>query len=142
MIKSFGKLEDKDIKSFEKKMKIKLPDDYKEFLKNNNGGSTNGDIICFKAEDIEETIALDVLFGIKLDDEDLCIEEWCNEYEDELLEEMIIIGHAIESGIILLINQEDWKGIYFWDSALDYEQSTEDDCIYKISTHLDSFSTV
>ena len=107
MIKSFGKLEDKDIKSFEKKMKIKLPDDYKEFLKNNNCGSTNGDIICFKAEDIEETIALDVLFGIKLDDEDICIEEWCNEYEDELLEEMIIIGHAIESGIILLINQED-----------------------------------
>ncbi len=136
MIKSFGKLEENEIIELEKKIKHRLPEDYREFLRNNNGGTTDCELICFDTENIKEGIALDVLYGINLS-KSLCIEQWCEEYSTDLLEDMIIIGHAVETGIILLVNRDDWKGIYFWDNALDYENSTEDKCMYKIA---DTFS--
>ncbi|HJA39947.1 MAG TPA: SMI1/KNR4 family protein [Firmicutes bacterium] len=136
MIRGFGKTSILDIKEIEEDLKIALPKDYTEFLLENNGGVIDNDIVCFKVKGIDEPIALDVLYGINLKS-GLNIKEWYNEFEEDLLEEMIIIGHALGSGLILLINQEDWKGIYFWDNTLDFESSSEEDCLYKIS---DSFS--
>ncbi|MBQ7233381.1 MAG: SMI1/KNR4 family protein [Bacillales bacterium] len=136
MIRGFGKTSILDIKEIEEGLKIALPKDYTEFLLENNGGVIDNDIVCFKVKGIDEPIALDVLYGINLKS-GLNIKEWYNEFEEDLLEEMIIIGHALGSGLILLINQEDWKGIYFWDNTLDFESSSEEDCLYKIS---DSFS--
>lgn len=138
MIKSFGQLEESEIVELEKKINCKLPNDYKEFLKNNNGGTTDGEIVCFNAENIEEGIALDLLYGTNLS-ESLCIEQWYEEYSTDLPEEMIIIGHAMETGLILLANQINWKGIYFWDNALDYENSTENKCIYRIADTFNDF---
>jgi hypothetical protein len=57
----------------------------------------------------------------------------------DLPDEMIVIGHAMGSGMILLVNQNDWKGIYFWDNALDYKNSTEDECLYKIAGTFSEF---
>lgn len=137
MIQKFGKADEANIKEIEQKLKITLPQDYRAFLAGYNGGSCE-DIIVFKVEGIEETIALDLLYGIGLKD-GLNILDWCEEYADDLLEDMIIIGHTMETGLLLLIHQEDWKGIYFWDHCIDYEESTEEECIYKIADSFDDF---
>ncbi|WP_024291031.1 SMI1/KNR4 family protein [Lacrimispora indolis] len=133
MLSSFGSLDSKDLEVFQRNNNLDLPDDYKEYLLRNNGGSANDEIVCFNAEKIAEPIALGSLFGVGNAKESLSIETWLNEYRDELLENMLIIGHATGSGLVLLVNQEDWKGIYFWDNCLDYENSTEDECMYFVA---------
>lgn len=138
MLKKFGTVDNKKLSELEKKVNMKLPEDYKKYLEETNGGTTDGEIICFHVEGLNEEIALDILYGIDLKF-GLNILDWCNEYNQDLLESMIIIGHAMETGIILLINQNDWKGIYLWDNCLDYDESTEEECIYKISDSFDEF---
>lgn len=139
MFSSFESLDYKDLELFQKKYNINLPEDYKAFLLKNNGGSANDEIICFNAEKIEEPIALGTLFGVGYTKKSLSIETWQNEYGDELSENMLIIGHATGSGLLLLINQRDWKGVYFWDNCLDYENSTQDECMYFVAKTFKDF---
>lgn len=139
MLSSFGSLDNKDLEVFQRSNNLGLPDDYKEYLLENNGGSVNDKIVCFNAENIAEPIALGSLFGVGNAKKSLSLETWLNEYGDELLENMLIIGHATGSGLVLLVNQEDWKGVYFWDNCLDYENSTEDECMYFIAKTFKDF---
>lgn len=141
MLQSFGMVSEKEIKKLEKRLKITLPDDYRDFLTQHNGGCPADGLLVFPVEGIEEQPALDMLFGIGRGD-DLSIKDWCDEFKCDLLDDMIIIGHAIETGMLLLVNQEDWKGIYFWDDALDYEQSTEEECIYKVADSFEEFMSI
>ena len=32
-----------------------------------------------------------------------------------------------------------WKGVFLWDHCLELEQSTEEDCLYRISDNFDLF---
>ena len=64
---------------------------------------------------------------------------WYNEYDEELSETTIIIGNTINAGLILLIWEDDWKGIFLWDYCLELEQSTEEDCLYRISDCFEAF---
>ena len=48
-------------------------------------------------------------------------------------------GNSINAGLILLIWQDDWKGVFLWDHCLELEQSTEEDCLYRISDNFDLF---
>jgi hypothetical protein len=139
MLSSFGRLDNEALEAFQRKNNLDLPSDYKEYLLENNGGSANDKLICFNAEKITEPVALGVLFGLSNVKNSLSLETWMNEYRDELLENMLIIGHATGSGLILLVNQEDWKGVYFWDNCLDYENSTEDECMYFVAKSFKEF---
>ena len=67
------------------------------------------------------------------------IYSWHNEYSEELPENTIIIGNTINAGLILLIWQDDWKGVFLWDHCLELEQSTEEDCLYRISDSFELF---
>ena len=83
-------------------------------------------------------VGIDVLFGFN-QVRSLCLNSWYNEYGEELPEETIIIGNSINAGLILLIWQDDWKGVFLWDHCLELEQSTEEDCLYRISDNFDLF---
>ena len=118
---------------------MQIPDDYKEFLIRTNGGQFIDEVHTFWVNELQQEIGIDVLFGLGLA-RSLCLNEWHEEYSDDLPENTIIIGNSINAGLILLIWQEDWKGIFLWDHCLDLEQSTEEDCLYRITDRFDLFS--
>lgn len=138
MFKKFDGVVSHNIEEFENNIKMKLPKDYKEFLLNTNGGQFVEEVYGFWVEELKQNIGIDVLFGFN-HARSLCLNNWYDEYSEDLLENTIIIGNSINSGLILLIWQDDWKGIFLWDHCLELEQSTEDDCLYRIADRFDLF---
>lgn len=53
---------------------------------------------------------------------------------DELNEEI-----RMDAGLILLIWQDDWQGVFLWAHCLQLEQLTEEDCLYRIADNFKSF---
>ena len=129
MFKKFDGIIVDEVICYEETVKMKLPKDYKEFLLDTNGGQFIDEIHMFWVDELKENIGIDVLFGFN-QVRSLCLNSWYNEYGEELPEETIIIGNSINAGLILLIWQDDWKGVFLWDHGLELEQSTEEDCLY------------
>ena len=135
-IVGYGKTLEEDIVKFEKEIKFRLPDDYRNFLLTFNGGVPKDKYSYFKLNGVEECIGLQVLYGLNVD-VDLDLKEWFDEYNGDLLDDSIIIGHGLGFGFIVLINSPDVSGIYFWDHTFELDCTSEDENVYKIS---DSFS--
>lgn len=131
-IKGYGNVKEEEIFKLEDEIGFTLPNDYKEFLINFNGGVPEVKYSTFKLNELEENIGLQVLYGLDLE-EDLNLREWYEEYEDDLLDDCLIIGHGIGFGFIVLVNSPEVSGVYFWDNSFELENSSEDENIYKIS---------
>lgn len=130
-IKGYGNVKE-EIFKLEDEIGFTLPNDYKEFLINFNGGVPEVKYSTFKLNELEENIGLQVLYGLDLE-ENLNLREWYEEYEDDLLDDCLIIGHGIGFGFIVLVNSPEVSGVYFWDNSFELENSSEDENIYKIS---------
>ena len=131
-IKGYGNVKEEEIFKLEDEIGFTLPNDYKEFLINFNGGVPEVKYSTFKLNELEENIGLQVLYGLDLE-ENLNLREWYEEYEDDLLDDCLIIGHGIGFGFIVLVNSPEGAGVYFWDNSFELENSSEDENIYKIS---------
>lgn len=138
MFKEFGGANEKLISEYEDLIQMKLPNDYKKFLLKTNGGSFENIPHLFKINGISEEIGLDVLFGFQ-HARSLNLESWFKEYQYELMENKIIIGNTMGAGLILLVWEDGLKGIFLWDHAIVLEESTEEDCVYKIADDFKSF---
>lgn len=138
MFEKFGEVLIDTINQYESTINMKLPRDYKEFLAHTNGGQFVEKIHTFWVDELKQSIGIDVLFGFN-QAKSLCLDSWYKEYSEELLENTIIIGNSINAGLILLIWQDDWKGVFLWDHCLELEQSTEEDCLYRIADRFDLF---
>lgn len=135
-INSFGGTSIEVVNKFENSIGFLLPEDYKNFLIEYNGGTAKIRYSTFKAEGISENIPLDVLYGIGVEKKQLDLQRVNEEYIDDVLPNCIIIGDDPGAGMIVLINDEDFKGVYYWDHTFYFEQSSEEENIYKIA---DSF---
>ena len=132
MFKRFGGDIQNKLVDYEKNLNIHLPGDYIEFLVSTNGGQFINEVHTFWVNELKQDIGIDVLFGFE-HARSLCLTSWYEEYYDELPEKTIIIGNSINAGLIVLIWQVDWKGIFLWDHCLELEQSTEEDCLYRVA---------
>lgn len=137
-IKGYGNVEEEEIFKLEEEIGFTLPNDYKEFLINFNGGVPEVKYSTFKLNELEENIGLQVLYGLNLE-ENLDLREWYEEYEEDLLDDCLIIGHGIGFGFIVLVNSPEVSGVYFWDNSFELENSSEDENIYKISDTFKEF---
>lgn len=137
-IKGYGNVKEEEIFKLEEEIGFTLPNDYKEFLINFNGGVPEVKYSTFKLNELEENIGLQVLYGLNLE-ENLDLREWYEEYEDDLLDDCLIIGHGIGFGFIVLVNSPEIYGVYFWDNSFELENSSEDENIYKISDTFKEF---
>lgn len=63
-IEKFGQGKDEDIILLEKTIKMKLPEDYKDFLRENNGGRPKVRNNYIKFDGIEEKIKLTHFMGV------------------------------------------------------------------------------
>lgn len=139
-IKSFEKTTNEDIVEIEKMFNILLPDDYKKFLLNYNGGAfVNNECNKLHLNDINEVINIDVLYGIHTGDSSSDIVYWTNEYMDDLLEKTVIIGDSLQHGFIVLICDGSNNGVYYYDDSYCFDSSNDESNVYLISNTFDEF---
>lgn len=135
----FGNASTEMIDSFEQHIGFQLPDDYKKFLREYNGGMQADGYPTFYVEELNENIPLSVLYGLNTDKTESDLQDWHDEYADDLIPNSIIIGDDPGSGLIVLLHDPEAKGIYYWDPAFNFEQSTEDQNMYRIAESFSSF---
>lgn len=139
-IKSFGKVKKEDIAEIEKKFDVILPNDYKKFLSNYNGGTvSNNEFNEIHLDDVNGNINIDVLYGIHTGNSNSDIEYWTNEYVEDLLEKTIIIGDSLQHGFIVLICNGSNDGIYYYDDSYHFDISNDESNVYLIADTFDKF---
>lgn len=135
-IAGFGSLSSKDIDMLEREFGVNIPNDYKTFLELYNGGIPKQNYLTFVIPDINEEIILGVLLGLN-ENKNYDLFSWNREYREDMIESSLIIGTEYNSGLIVLINQVEESGVYFWDNAYMFDSSSDETNTYKLS---DSFS--
>ncbi|WMJ72144.1 SMI1/KNR4 family protein [Cytophagaceae bacterium ABcell3] len=138
-VKSFGTLGDETISNYEKELGFPIPEDYRNFIKNNNGGSVIDQL--FFVEDLDQYIPADVFFGINIESRTFNLDFWLKEYKEELQENTLIIGCHPGGGLLTYITSGEDKGIYFWDHQHFFPQSSVDEGnTYYLADSFDEFA--
>ena len=138
-LKQFASIKDDEINEIEKKLKVKFPKDYREFLLKYNGGiveKNNKNAINVK--NIEENIVIDVLFGI-VEKEESDIYYWNQQMKEDMMEGAVLIGDDIIQGFIVMFCNGDNKGIYYWDDAYNFQNSDDENNMYWIANSFNEF---
>lgn len=130
MMNTFGKCTENQILEFEEKYRVNMPNSLKSFLMETNGILLD-DGICISIPSVSESIYVDALFGIGIENKWLSMDYWHQQYGDELPPGTLIIGSDIMEGFILILNVPGNSGIYYWDDKLNLSESTTaSNCYY------------
>ncbi|MBT2618892.1 MULTISPECIES: SMI1/KNR4 family protein [unclassified Bacillus (in: firmicutes)] len=139
-ITGYKKATQEAINNFERYVDFEFPPDYKQFLLENNEGTTSVQQGKFYVDALDTLVSLKVLYGIDVKEKELNLLKWHEEYKKDLHTNCIIIGSSdMCAGKILLINNDEEKGIYFWDQGWYSDPSSQDENIYKVAESFKSF---
>ena len=120
--------------SFQEFLGFKLPNDYFNFLVDNDGATI--DEGYFYVKGLEDYILLEIFYGIEK-----CIKIH-KEFKDDLPAESLIIGRDFGGGMILLVTVENGdfsKGIYYYDHSHFFEASNSENNTYFICETFNEF---
>ena len=138
----FGFANEEAISILENKYKVVLPEDYKRFLLQENGGRNTAYKYknLVRISQISEEINIDVMFGVETNMKNVDIEQWTSEYRDDLFPNSIIIGDTIQHGFIVFwLSNEENRGIYYYDDTYEFESSTDDVNAYFLANSFSEF---
>lgn len=121
-----GKLTEHDLLAFEKRIGFNLPEDYRQFLIENNGGVFSDE---FVVDDKIGRVALNVLFGLGLRDE-FSLSFWYDEMEGEIPDNSVLIGVDPGGAFLLLSMEPELAGVYFYDHAYRLPTSSDEENTY------------
>ncbi len=131
-----GVLKIEDVEELEKELNTKLPDDYVEFLMQSNGGFFD-EAKMISIDGIASRIGVEKMWGYNTGYKSADILTWTKQYVPKTQNNTVIIGADYANNNIIMITKDEDKGIYYWDSRIAFENSTEDECVYWIA---DTFS--
>lgn len=136
MLSKFLKL--KRIKEIETILSVKLPQDYKTFLLENNGVINSNYKLCFKVKELADYITLDVFFCIDTNNNADFL-EMNKSLENDKVPNSVLIADTIQHGFVVIICSGADKGVYYWDDSHIYNISNEDCNMYKIANDFGEF---
>ncbi len=128
---------EKSISEIEGELNVSLPNDYREFLLQNNGAKIDNGY--FFVKELNEHILMDTFFGANNSKKALDLIEVNNEFEGEIPPKSILIGDEPGGGLILLVNDGEDNGIYYYDHSYSFEQSSDEKNSYLISNTFHDF---
>ena len=138
----FGFANEEAISILENKFEVVLPEDYKRFLLQENGGRNTAYKYknLVRISQISEEINIDVMFGVETNMKNADIEQWTSEYRDDLFPNSIIIGDTIQHGFIVFwLSNDENRGIYYYDDTYEFESSTDDVNAYFLANSFSEF---
>jgi len=123
--------------AFQEFLGFTLPDDYFNFLAQNDGATI--DEAYFYVKDIEEYIMFELFYDIKE-----CIETY-EEFHENFPDKSLVIGADPGGAILLLVTTDVGnfsKGIYFYDHSHFFEASNSDCNTYFVCDTFTEFITI
>ena len=96
-IRSFGTANSERLKQAEQQMGVELPDDYREFLLQTNGGSNEDYSMSFFVKELNDEMVVDVLYGIGLDNKNADVVFYTDMFA-AMLPGSALIGDSIQNG--------------------------------------------
>lgn len=133
-----GSLE--NVNEIEQKFDILLPEDYKNFLIIYNGADIVDGI--FYVKDLEQKILMGGFYGVESDNKKIGLINQNEEYGDDIPANSLLIGSDPGSGWILLVNDGENNGIWYYDHSYFFSQSTDELNTYFICETFSEFLTI
>lgn len=133
---------DEDIKELEEKIQMKLPEDYKEFLRQTNGGQMKNRNNYLKFEGIEEKITVTRFFGVTIQAPVVTslyrLLDFYKERRGKFFEGMLPIAYTYGGHCVVIFYQnEKEEGYYLLDWSLFHKELTPTHYLYKIADTFD-----
>ena len=138
----FGFANNGEILMLENEFEVVLPEDYKSFLLQENGGRNTAYKYknLVRISQISEEINIDVMFGVSTNVKNGDIKQWTSEYQDDLFPNSIIIGDTIQHGFIVFwLSKDDNAGIYYYDDTYEFASSTDNMNTYFLANSFSEF---
>lgn len=138
----FGFANNGEILMLENEFEVVLPEDYKSFLLQENGGRNTAYRYknLVRIPQVSEEINIDVMFGVSTNVKNGDIKQWTSEYQDDLFPNSIIIGDTIQHGFIVFwLSNDDNAGIYYYDDTYEFVSSTDDMNTYFLANSFSEF---
>jgi hypothetical protein len=134
----FGGVAPSAIDAFERKSGWKLPDDYRQFLLKHNGGRPVPKGACL-VKAVTEYVLVDMLFGLN-QRPGLDIQEWLNQFREELPPNCFIIG-GVGGLLFVLCLRGVNEGVLCWDrmGELRKLRDSESGSLYPIAATFTEF---
>ena len=123
--------------AFQEFLGFTLPDDYFNFLAQNDGATI--DEAYFYVKDIEEYIMFELFYDIKE-----CIETY-EEFHEDFPDKSLVIGRDPGGAMLLLVTTDVGnfsKGIYFYDHSHFFEASNSNCNTYFVCDTFSEFITI
>ena len=136
-IKAINKGSEAKALAFQEFLGFKLPNDYFNFLVDNDGATIDDGY--FYVKDLDEYILLELFSDIEE-----CMEDY-QEFKDDIPDKSLIIGSDFGGGMILLVtveNDDFSKGIYYYDHSHFFEASNSDCNTYFVCYTFTEFITI
>lgn len=138
----FGFANNGEILMLENEFEVLLPEDYKSFLLQENGGRNTAYRYknLVRIPQVSEEINIDVMFGVSTNVKNGDIKQWTSEYQDDLFPNSIIIGDTIQHGFIVFwLSKDDNAGIYYYDDTYEFASSTDNMNTYFLANSFSEF---
>ncbi|MGE6574282.1 SMI1/KNR4 family protein [Paenibacillus xylanexedens] len=117
----YGTATEQMISKLEIEMGFRLPEDYRVFLSQYNGGTPIVHLSLVIVEELNEAIPLEAFYGIH-QNKRYDLAHWnLVEYEGEIPEKFIVIGEVAEGGKILLKISGN-GGVFYWDANEEFDE--------------------
>ena len=138
-ITSWGQNNETTVAAFEQEIGFSLPSDYRLFIKENNGCKVNRQ--AFFVKDLDQDIMLHVFYGItNSTSKSLTLRYWLDEFGDEIEDKTLLFGSDPGGGFLMYITDGEDKGVYYWDHAHFFPQSSEEEGnTYFVADSFDGF---
>lgn len=130
-----GPIDDSKIINFENTFRFNLPKDYRNFLRQTNGGTFDG--APLKTGKLGDLL-VDCLFGLNLQDQ-LSLQFWNLELRSEIPEKSAIIGSDAGGGFLLLYPQDEQSNVYYYDHAYSFPTSSDEENTYLLAERFSRF---
>jgi hypothetical protein len=126
------------VDEFERYLGMSLPEDYRRFLLEHNGGQpTPADFLISAAKGWD---TVDYFLGLKAEEIILSLEEAAKHRKDHLPSNMISIGYDPGHSIICLsIQGADVGNIYFWDADFEVVGAPDYSNLHQLADSFDEF---
>ena len=129
-----------DVAELEQVAGFSLPEEYKAFLQQFNGGLVDQDEpVALELLGLEETVYLQALFGMDTEIPDFDLFALNAIYEESAPENSMLIGATTDGGLLFILHEDSGMPVLYWDRNLSLEYSTEDENAYFISWSLAEF---